>query len=865
MTRTPGKISTLVLTLGLSVATSAYGVESFVSGHFNVEETSLLEASAWGSNVDPIGLTRVEAQQIGEGLDRIYERYVEEGFPETPLRQDHRARMKIDVFNQDPVAINGSFRPRWEEVGFPPALGLNLKSLRVRKDKTFTTMAHEMFHAFKYQMPGTSALMRSQYASSGIDRHRFNWITEGMADAAGYYAANGVGGFSNRPTAHSADPDFIKEKLIGVRYYDVPLHLYPGGQHPTEPGQTAERAHILAGYRTSSFWKYLSKEAGKLTALRHMTFGEPSVISPVGALDWIHRNLQIMPPPGSERPRFPGGLPQAFAEFISDFADYPFISHYGPFPASVSLDLSDGTWQSQIFQTCPAINLSPANTTETRTVRIAEFAASCFRVSLSGGSSGTAPTSFEINIVAGNPVDEDYACKAVATGSNGVTVKTLAVRSLLGSVSHCKRHAHILYVPRQQMTHQNVTLANVFAAAGIDSIRGTRPVEVRVDFVLPSVSASGHMSPSQPSAPSAPPAPGAPAASPSGSSTGKNVSIKSSSARARGVQRQHAKAAQKTVCATAPDRCPQIEIDLGQYDERFETIAAMGNSLGAGALVALDGAPRQMDLLGLYGDPEKLGALASELAGSTFTEVSIRLRAPEGRIEKGMRWDDAVITALVGTMGGDEHTSMSSRGPDPVPGSCLSEPRSTGVVEITDVGEGWISGTFSTDLHEDYVQQPWKDPCTARPANGSVSGTFTAPYEDITQPPVDPEMASYQVWAGLPAITWSVTDYDDLVRQAAATQSGLMREWEAERGRAGAAGGPSPSACAQECVPGVLNCPHIAKAEIDRLTPIYLETLPAPARDSMRRQFENAPQEVKSRMLAIGMNVKGCMDGTVRP
>src|SRR5690606_25042287 len=145
-------------------------------------------------------------------------------------------------------------------------------------------------------------------------------------------------------------------------------------------------------------------------------------------------------------------------------------------------------------------------------------------------------------------------------------------------------------------------------------------------FVLATATASGSMSSTrQSSSAPPPPAPGAPAAPPASTSTGKNIAIDSTSARARGAQSRHARPGKKADCSRSPDLCPQIEIDLGQYDESFETIAAMGDRLGAGALVALDGAPRQIDVIGIYGNPERLGAMAMDIAGSEFTEVGLRL------------------------------------------------------------------------------------------------------------------------------------------------------------------------------------------------------------------------------------------------
>lgn len=816
--------------------------------------------------------TVAEAQRIGQMMDLILERYRAFGFPEPVVSPSESRRYIVHLVRYDDALLGGSYAV---DTGgwFSDAtyhIQLNVEQLRRNPLKFPHTVAHEIFHSLQAAHPFSAQMMKDEREAGGTyGPVRYDWVIEGTADAAAYFAADGIAGFRPDPGMFGSD-NIMQMTLAGGRRYSGPLHMDPPSSFPRFPYQSwdARQSYVSQTYWTSGFWRFLATETTGLPAFREILRGDMGgAVSPDRIIQQIHVNIQRLYGKGG-RKRFPGGLPQAYAEFIAEQADLPFITKYGNFSKTYA-NFDEETWTAITFgkagrNVCEVIELWPGSPAVSTRVSIDRFASTCFRVAMKG----TAPTGFKINVVAANGADEEYACQAVGIGSNGTTVKGSLVRSMTGSAASCSQSAPILYAPRSNMTHQSVVLTNVYAQGGNGPVRGTRPVNLRVDFMMGSATASGHMAPSQQSSSvtPAPPAPGAPASSPSGASTGKNVSVKSTSARARGKQRQHATASQKTDCSNWPDRCPQIEIDLAQYDERFETIAAMGNSLGAGALVALDGAQRQFDVIGLYGNPERLGAMAMEMAGSEFTEVGIRIRAPEGRIERGMRWDDAVITALVGTMGGDEHTGMSSRGPYPTPGSCLSDPAATGTVEITEVGGGWVSGTFSADLYENYVQRPWKDACAARPSNGRVSGTFTAPYEDITQPPVDPKLAAYQVWAGLPAMTWAVTDYDDLVEQAVATQRDLLRDWEAERGTSGGGGvgGPSPTACAQDCFPGVLGCPNISADEVERLTPIYLSTLPASMRDKMRQRIERASPEAQSRLLAIGMDVKGCMDGHPR-
>ncbi|NMG37760.1 hypothetical protein GRZ55_00740 [Chelativorans sp. ZYF759] len=822
--------------------------------------------------------TREEAFAIGSVMDRLYEKYRAAGFPPSTSDVDETGRRKIQLRYAPSAKYGGAFVRG--STGFPSYtnfayLILNIAEYRRNEVEFVHAVAHEMFHTIQYSYPSAVKVFKEGGKYEGtLSQHRYDWIMEGATDAAAFLAAHGIGGFRNDPRHYA-----VGDRIAGARSYGGPLHMDPITGFPRfpDPKKDEYASYTFQNYRTSSFWRFIATESIGLRTFDLIfspTLADP--VTPVGVLEWVHDSLKRLPAKGGSGRRFPGGLPQAYAEFIAEFADLPFMTKHGVFSAAGNI-FDDGTWQAVVFgrrgrDECEDIDLSPAMTQVSTSVWIDRFASTCFRVSLSGKSPASPPPAFEINVAAATPGEENYVCQAVALGSNGVTQRAGKVSGLVSGPGACKLHSNVLYAPRTTMTHQNVILTNVHAAGGSGSLAGTRPVQVRVDFVLGAATASGYMSPSpqSSSAQAAPPAPGAPAAS-SGASTGKNISINSIQAGAAGAQARHAPPRKLKDCEIWEPACPVIDIAISQYDERFDTITAMGTSLGAGALLVLDGGPRQVDLAGTYGNPQAMAAMAMELAGSEFAEVSLRLRAPEGRITPGMKWDNALIDAGVGIMAAADNTYMHSRGPHPVPGSCLSDPPPSGKVQITDVGEGWIKGTFSTELFENYVQQSGQDPCAVRPSTGQVSGSFTAPYHDVTQPPVDPELAAYQVWAGLPAITWALTDYGDLVNQAVATQRDILRDWEAERGggavsgAGGGAGGASPSACAQECFPGVLGCPHLSSDEVERLTPLYLQTLPVELRDMMRQQLENAPPQGVSHILAIGMDVMGCMDGQTAP
>lgn len=815
--------------------------------------------------------TREEAFAIGSVMDRLYEKYRAAGFPPSTSDVDETGRRKIQLLYAGSAKYGGAFVRG--NTGFPSYtsfayLILNIAEYRRNKVEFVHAVAHEMFHTIQYSYPSAVKVFKEGGKYEGtLSQHRYDWIMEGATDAAAFLAADGIGGFRNDPQHY-----VVANRIAGTRSYGGPLHMDPIAGFPRFPDtkKDEQASYTFQNYRTSSFWRFIATESIGLRTFDLIfspTLADP--VTPVGVLEWVHDSVRRLPAKSGGGRRFPGGLPQAYAEFIAEFADLPFMTKHGVFSAGGNL-FDDGTWQAVAFgrrgrDECEVIDLSPAMPKVSTSVWIDRFASTCFRISLTGNSPTSPPPAFEMNVAAAKMGEEDYVCKAVALGSNGVTLRSDKVRGLVSGQGACKLNSNVVYAPRTSMSHQNVILTNVHAAGGSGSIAGTKPVEVQVDFVLGAVAASGYMSPSQQSSSTAPPppAPGAPAAAPAGASTGKNVSVKSTHARARGAQARHASTQKRRDCKDWQPACPVIEIDLGQYDERVATILGMGDSLGAGALVALDGAPRQLDILGTYGSPEKLGAMAMELAGTEFTEISLRLRAPEGRIEKGMRWDDALVTALVGRMAGDDQLDMHSRGPWPRPDACLADPPATGIVEITEVGEGWISGTFSADLFENYVQEAWKDKCATRPSTGRVSGTFTAPYEDITQPPVDPELAAYQAWAGLPAITWAVTDYDELVALAVSGARDAMAAWEAARtpqDSSGGGGGPSPLACAQTCVPGIMGCPNLDEDQTETLLADYLAEVPAVARDRMRDALDKLPAANLSSTLAAHFDIAGCVD-----
>ena len=823
--------------------------------------------------------TVAEAQRIGQMMDLILERYRAFGFPEPLVSRSQSGRYIVHLLRYDDPLRGGAYavKPDGWLSDATYHIQLNVEQLRRNPAKFPHTAAHEMFHSLQAAYPFSAQMMEDEREAGGtygLVRH--DWVIEGTADAAAYFAADGVAGFRPDPGMFGGD-NIMQMTLAGGRRYSGALHMDPPTSFPhfPYPSWDATQSYVRQTYWTSGFWRFLATETTGLPAFREILRGDlGGAVTPDRIIQQVHVNIQRLYGKGG-RKRFPGGLPQAYAEFIAEQADLPFITKYGTFSKSYA-NFDEETWTAITFgkagrDFCEVIELGVGTPVVSARVSIDRFASTCFRVVLKG----TAPSGFDINVVAANGADEEYACQAVGLGSNGATVKGNLARSMTGSVASCRRSAPILYTPRSNMTHQSVVLTNVHAQGGNGPVRGTRPIDLHVEFVLGGATASGYMSPLQQSssATPAPPAVGAPVTAPAGASTGKNISIQSTQAGAAGAQARHAPPRKLEECETWERACPVIDIAVSQYDERFDTLTAMGTSLGAGALLVLDAGPRQVDLVGTYGNPEAMAAMAMELAGSDFAEVSMRLRAPEGRIAPGMKWDNALIDAGVGIMAAADNTYMHSRGPEPVPGSCLSDPEPSGKVEITDVGEGWIKGTFSTSLFENYVQQSGKDPCAARPATGQVSGSFTAPYVDLTQPPVDPKLAAYQVWAGLPAITWALTDYGDLVEQAVATQRDLLRDWEAERrasplsgsGSGGGVGGPSPTACEQECFPGVMGCPNISADEVERLTPIYLATLPAAIQDMMRQQLEKAPPEAQSRLLAVGMDVKGCMDASKRP
>ncbi|MEO3388951.1 hypothetical protein [Mesorhizobium sp. CAU 1741] len=818
--------------------------------------------------------TVAEAQRVGQMMDLILERYRAFGFPEPLVSHSRSGRYIVHLLRYDDPLEGGTYAVKSEGWLSDATyhIRLNVEQLRRRPAKFPHTAAHEMFHALQAAFTFGAQMMKDEREGGGeygLVRH--DWVIEGTADAAAFFAADGIAGFRPDPGLFSGD-NIMQMTLAGGRRYSGPLHMDPPSSFPRfpYPSWDARQSYVNQTYWTSGFWRFLATETTGLPAFREILRGDlGSAVTPDRIIQQVHINIQRLYGKGG-RKRFPGGLPQAYAEFIAEQADLPFITRYGTFSKTYP-NFDEETWTAITFgkpgrDHCEVIELGGKAAAVSARVSIDRFASTCFRVVVKGA----APSAFDINVVAASGADEEYACQAVGLGSNGVTLKRNLARSMTGSVASCRLSAPITFAPRSNMTHQSVVVTNVHAQGGNGPVRGTRPVDLHVHFVLGAASATGQMAPSPQSSsvPPPPPAPGAPVAAPSGASTGKNVSINSTSARARGRQARNATPRQISDCGTSPDSCPQIEIDLGQYDERFETITAMGNRLGGGALVALDGAVRQIDVSGIFGNAEDLGAMAMELADTEFTEVALRFRAPDGRIEQGMVWDDALVTALVGTMAGDENVDMHSRGPLPQQDACRSQPPATGRVRIDDVGEGWIRGAFSADLFENYVHEVGKDPCAARPATGQVSGDFTARYEDITQQPVDPSLAAYQVWAGLPAAGWGAVDYDALVQQAVATQRELLEEWDATRGPSGAGGGvggPVPAACAQECFPGVMGCPNISPEEAERLTPIYLRTLPAAMRDLMRQQLEKAPPEARSRLLATGMDLKGCMEGPGQP
>jgi hypothetical protein len=216
------------------------------------------------------------------------------------------------------------------------------------------TIAHELFHAISERtaLGGPNGCRRG------------DWISEGLADAVSFDILDDI--WSDRFTP--APNDNAVTKRYGSRPYSIPLTR--SGQEPV-PNTT--QGMVLAGYQTSSFWRYIKDVHGGWRRLVSHSDGQPlgvlqmpmGEVGPGHEVDWLDRGL---------RSRLKYRLRDLFGLFANQFAhQVPPLSRFQGEPAADNVD----EWAPMAFDDCREVTLSNDRPSDIVSLEIEPLAGRC--------------------------------------------------------------------------------------------------------------------------------------------------------------------------------------------------------------------------------------------------------------------------------------------------------------------------------------------------------------------------------------------------------------------------------------------------------------------------------------------------------
>lgn len=245
---------------------------------------------------------------------------------------------------------------------------------KIYPTKIASSLAHEIFHGVQASYPRLSE--REGYEG---------WVGEGLPDAIAPYAIRGLrflGGaqylFPN--TFRSGNARF--GKALGLRPYDYPLDLSVlPPDLKIKPGLAWDKRRQLAGYMTSSFWRYLFEDIQKpgqeWTALSGLMLQPQKGRSkPEDLLLWADLAAK------TAMPTFTHGLHDAFPDFIAKRVEYPDQMVLGRARQGV---FKHPDWLGYLFQDgCKRIVLDDQNSTAKEELDLYPVAARCLRVKWNG-------------------------------------------------------------------------------------------------------------------------------------------------------------------------------------------------------------------------------------------------------------------------------------------------------------------------------------------------------------------------------------------------------------------------------------------------------------------------------------------------
>lgn len=279
----------------------------------------------------------------------------------------------LDLARSDPLSWNGweYFLRLSEAEGLDDPENIDWK---IYPTKIASSLAHEIFHSVQAAYPPLSA--RSGYEG---------WIGEGLPDAIAPFAIRGLRFLGGSPylfpnNFRSGNARF--GKALGLRPYDYPLDLSVlPPDLKIKPGLPWDKRRQLAGYMTSSFWRYLFEDIQKPGQEWTQVSGlllqaQQGRSKPEDLLLWADLAAK------TAMPTFSHGLHEAFPDFIAKRVEYPDQMVLGKARQGV---FKHPDWLGYLFQDgCKRIVLDDRNSTAKEELDIYPLAARCLRVKWNG-------------------------------------------------------------------------------------------------------------------------------------------------------------------------------------------------------------------------------------------------------------------------------------------------------------------------------------------------------------------------------------------------------------------------------------------------------------------------------------------------
>ena len=555
-------------------------------------------------------------------------------------------------------------------------------------DMNYQTLAHELFHAVQFS---------SEYAKK-FKCNGPGWLTEGTADAMGFYLAREIenAGFRNeiKPGNNQI------QKVFGTRNYSYPLNL------PNKPdGSTDDE------YLTSSFWRFLAEEdyasrnglqyqgsarAGKNYTYLANFFNQPFGVypGPEGQLTWLDTRMK-------GEPHIRGSLAHLYPVFAASFADF-MEARVGPARGTSGKEGLE-QWLTRVYGGCESAGPVGNGAVATMEISIRPVAARCFRV-------GVAPGAAEKNVFLQIEHDDRAILEQLQIGlPDGTDVRPPIILS---------------YQEDQPPFIAIWTFPNFFANDGAYIISNvaktpaqTKPVNLNFHFSMSDWDADMIQLPPPPPRPEPPTG----AERPTQKEKQKKAvdeMLKHPLENLQPVTRvDRDKAAEPAGCMAMKRQLnlcgPQLKIklSLSPFDANLSTLSPTAfDTAGAGIMVE--------GVSGMYEYQQAMVELEKTLEGMDASEISISIPLVDYGFSGS--FNNAKIEV---NKANTRDRGYEAYGPPVEEGTLKHWRPPTGQVTITHYSHQAIQGTFSAGLVDESLRPSAENPVVAK----TISGRFFVP------------------------------------------------------------------------------------------------------------------------------------------